>query len=373
MVTLPRDTMLAAVLERFGEPYILKQVRRPSDPTGQDVLIKVLAASYCHTDAVFASGRLSQELPRIGCHEFAGEIVALGPDVQTNLALQVGLRVGVPGRAYRPCGNCFECTHPGGDMHGYSPYCPFAGNLGLTADGGFQEYCLVDSRQLSPIPPEITAVQAATLMCAGLTIWAALQHEKVRSARKVAILGAGGGLGHLGVQFAAHLGMEVLAVDTNERSLDTIKDIKGNMQTKSGHIYIADARTMDASAMRDSIGEGSTVIPVTECGVDAAILLPESQAALDLGMELLRNHGVMVVVSFPKELIHVSASDLVFRNISIVGSLVGRNHQLREMMDFVATHGISAKVQSFPFRLLNDLVEYAKLGHGGKLVIDMTL
>ncbi len=373
MSTRPNDTMLAAVLERFGEPYIMKQVHRHPDPEGQDVLVKVLAASYCHTDAVFASGRLSQSLPRVGCHEFAGEIVSLGPDVHAHLALQVGMRVGIPGRAYRPCGTCFECTNSGGDIQGYSPYCPYAGNLGLTEDGGFQEYCFVDSRQLAPIPQGLTAVQTAPLMCAGLTVWAVLQHEKIHGARKVAILGAGGGLGHLAVQFAAHLGKEVLAVDANERSLDILQRIKNNMQSKGEYVHIADARKMDASAMLDNIGEGSSAKAVTECGVDAAILLPESQAAFDLGMKLLRNRGVMVVVSFPETKLHVNASDLVFRHISLVGSLVGRNHQLREMMDFVVRNDISAQVKSFSFHQLNDLVEYSKQGHGGKLVIDMTL
>lgn len=365
--------MLAAVVERFGAPYDMRRVPRPPQPEGQDLLVKVLAASYCHTDAVFAAGGLSQTLPRIGCHEFAGEITALGPDVQPDLGLAVNMRVGIPGRAYRPCGSCFECSQPSGDPVGYSPYCPKAGNLGLTADGGFQEYCVVDSRQVAPIPDGLTAVQTAPLMCAGLTIWAALHHEKVRRARKVAILGAGGGLGHLGIQFAAHLGMEVLAVDANDQSLEIIQSIKEGMGVAGQRVHAADARRADADALFRKIGGADSAIPTTERGVDAAILLADSQAAYDQGMRLLRNHGVMVVVSFPHAPLQVNAHDLVFRDISVVGSLVGRNHQLREMLRFALKHKVFARVKTFPLRQLNDLVEYSTPGHGGKLVVDMAL
>ncbi|KAF7556585.1 hypothetical protein G7Z17_g1355 [Cylindrodendrum hubeiense] len=364
--------MLAAVVEKFGEPYTMKQIPRPSPPEGHDILIKVLAASYCHTDSVFAAGDLSQELPRIGCHEFAGEVVAIGPDVAGNRGIATGVRVGVPGRAYRPCGACYECTHPGQDEMGYSPYCPHAGNLGLTRDGGFQEYCLVDSRQVAPLPEGLSATQAAPLMCAGLTIWAALHHDKVQSASRVGIIGAGGGLGHLGVQFAAHLGKEVIAIDANDQSLGILQRIKQGLGYVGSRVHIADARSTETDDIR-AVGQDSRGAPSTEIGLDAVILLPESQRAFDMGMKILRNHGVMVVVSFPKDKLAVSAHDLVFRDISVVGSLVGRNHQLREMLDFVTQHEISAEVKTFPFDQLNQLVIQSHQGLGGKLVIDMTV
>lgn len=367
------ETMLAAVLERFNEPYVLKDIPRPGPPEGHDLLIKVLAASYCHTDAVFASGAMAKDLPRIGCHEFAGEIVSLGPEVSSHLGLAEGTRVGVPGRAYHPCSSCFECTNPGKDAPGYSVYCPRAGNLGLTRDGGFQQYCLVDSRQVAPIPEGMTAVETAPLMCAGLTIWAALHHEKLRSVRKIGILGAGGGLGHLGVQFAAHLGLEIIAIDTNDQSLALLERLVGRMGPVGRQVKVVDVRKQDASAILELVGEtNSANKPPTELGLEAVILLPESQRAFDTGMELLRNHGTMVVVSFPEKKLEISARDLVFRDIAVVGSLVGTNRQLREMLDFVSCHKIAAELRTFPFRQLNELVEEYHKGAGGKLVVDMT-
>lgn len=362
--------MNAAVVEQFGEPYALKQIARPPSPEGPDILVKVLAASYCHTDAVFAAGNLSQELPRIGCHEFAGEVVEVGPDVSRLAGLKVGDRVGVPGRAYHPCGKCYECTNPGKDAKGYSPYCPYAGNLGLTRDGGFQEYCLVDSRQVAPLPEGLPASQAAPLMCAGLTIWGALHHERLQGAKRVVIIGAGGGLGHIGVQFAAHLGLEVLAIDAADQAIDIVRKIKSDLGQTGQRIQVGDARHDHVKAMK-VIGQETTGVPESEIGYDAVILLPESQRAFDMGMQLLRNHGIMLVVSFPKEKLQVSAHDLVFRDIAVVGSLVGRNHQLRAMLDFVVRHGVSVQVKTFPFKQIHQLVDLAHQGYGGKLVVDM--
>ncbi|KAK7219138.1 hypothetical protein V2G26_007141 [Clonostachys chloroleuca] len=366
------ETQTAAVVEQFGQPYTIKKMPRPKDPRGQDILIRVLAASYCHTDAVFAAGLLSQGLPRIGCHEFAGEVVVVGPDVPSSRGMVVGRRVGVPGRAYHPCGTCFECTHPGQDEMGYSPYCPYAGNLGLTRDGGFQEYCLVDSRQVALLPESLPTTQAAPLMCAGLTIWSALQHERVKKAQRVGIIGAGGGLGHIGLQFAAHLGKDVFAIDATDHAVELIRKVKTNLGEAGKRVQVSDARTEDPDVIR-SKGQPVANVSPTEIGLDAVILLPESQKSFDMGMKLLRNHGTMVVVSFPKDKLAVSAHDLVFRDITLVGSLVGRNHQLREMLEFVVKYQVQVQVKTFPFDRLNELRGPTHHGEGGKLVIDMTL
>ena len=91
--------MRAQVLTAFNKPYEYRNdFGKPSSPQGKDILVKVQAASYCHTDAVFASGSMWQDLPRVGSHEFAGVIEALGPDVEDGLGLKEGMMVGVPGR-----------------------------------------------------------------------------------------------------------------------------------------------------------------------------------------------------------------------------------------------------------------------------------
>ena len=112
---------------------------------------------------------------------------------------------------------------------------------------------------------------------------------------------------------------------------------------------------------------------VSEMGLDAVIVLPESQAAFDYAMALLKSHGTCVVVSFPEKGFHVNARDVVFRDIRIIGSLVGSNQVLREMLSFSAEHGVRALSTSFPLAKLNELVEEYQNARGGELVVDMSL
>lgn len=368
--------MRAQVLESFNTPYTLKDIPKPSPPTGQDILVRVEAASYCHTDAVFASGAMWQDLPRVGSHEFAGTVAAVGPDVSPALNLRVGTRVGVPGRAFHPCGACYECTHNDGDPRGYGVWCAKAGNLGLSRDGGFEEFALADSRQVAPMPEGLDAVNTAPLMCAGLTIWNALATAGVKMEKAsnegfvVAISGAGGGLGHLGVQFATKLGCGVIAVDASDRQLAMLEEVVRELGMLGKKVTIVDARKEKAEDVRiKACGEPEPSLE-GEKGADALLILPEAQQALEYGMKLLKNHSICVTVSFPKEGFLIQPRDLVFRHIQMKGVLVGRNRSLRAMLQFAAKEGVRAKLTTYPLEKLNELVEDYHKGASGKLVID---
>ena len=134
---------------------------------------------------------------------------------------------------------------------------------------------------------------------------------------------------------------------------------------------IVDARTTDAKEIVAEVGREDGRVEAGDMGLDAVIILPESQSAFDYGVGMLRNHGRCVVVSFPERGFHVSARDLVFRDISVVGSLVGSNKVLREMLRFAADHGVRPRIKTFPLEGLNELVEEYDKGAGGKLVVDM--
>ncbi|OJJ66369.1 hypothetical protein ASPBRDRAFT_59774 [Aspergillus brasiliensis CBS 101740] len=359
--------MRAQVLEAFNTPYVMKSVSPPATPTGQDILINVKAASYCHTDAVFASGAMWQDLPRVGSHEFAGIIVAMGPDVLPTLGLKVGMSVGVPGRAFHSCGSCYQCQNNDGDPEHYGVYCTKAGNLGLSSDGGFQDFCIADSRQVAPMPSNMSAVETAPLMCAGLTIWNALERLTV------AISGAGGGLGHLGVQFAVKLGCKVLAIDASDVALDLIRRVVKELGPQGSNVTIVDVRAETAEEVRKSVfGEPEPNLE-GEKGADALLVLPEAQQALEYGMKLLKDHATCVLVSFPKDGFRIQPRDLVFRHIEMVGVLVGRNRQLRAMLNFAAQEGIRAMSKTYSLEQLNTLVEHYHDGASGKLVVDMDL
>jgi D-arabinose 1-dehydrogenase-like Zn-dependent alcohol dehydrogenase len=348
--------------------------------TPHDLLIKVDAASYCHTDYVLAEGQmpgLPGSFPHIGCHEFAGTVVK-HHDSPSNQAheFEIGARVGVPGRAFHPCGECFECQHArpedpiAEDGQGYSVHCIAAENNGLSRNGGFAEYAVVDARQLTPIPESLTAVETAPLMCAGITIYAALKRCNLKQGDRVGILGAGGGLGHLGLQYGVHMGFRVLGVEAADAPLKLAKDVASKLTPQP---LIVDATSDMSADIVQKLGAEDKKSHVGEMGLDAIVVLPESQAAFDYGMSLLKTHGTCVVVSFPEGGFHISARDIVFRDIKIIGSLVGSNRILREMLTFSAKHKIRALSRSYALTRLNELVEEYHKGHGGKLVVDLSL
>lgn len=195
-------------------------------------------------------------------------------------------------------------------------------------------------------------------MCAGVTIFGALKRcaPQLGKGRTVGILGCGGGLGHLGVQFAVKMGYRVVGVDTKDEALRLAEEVgEGGAQVR-----IVDARKKTVEQLVEDEGT-----------VDAVIILPESQEAFDYGMGMVRDHGKCVVVSFPEAGFHVSARDFVFRDITIVGSLVGSIKTLRETLEFAAEHRVRAKIKTFPLTQLNELVEAYHRGDGGKLVVDV--
>ncbi|KAB2568543.1 hypothetical protein DBV05_g12776, partial [Lasiodiplodia theobromae] len=171
--------MPAQQLHAYNTPYTLSSTLPLPTPTHpNDLLIRVTAASYCHTDAVLAAGQmpgLPASFPHIGSHEFAGVVVAHSsssspPSALSTSSFPPGTRIGVPGRAFRPCGTCCECRKTAGnaqddDAPGYSVYCTGAGveNCGISRAGGFAEYAVVDARQVAPLPDGMAAVEAAPL------------------------------------------------------------------------------------------------------------------------------------------------------------------------------------------------------------------
>lgn len=365
-------SMNGQLLEDFNKPYSLQSLPLPKLTSDHDLLIKVEVASYCHTDAVLAAGLMRPNpptFPHIGCHEFAGTIVA-APDNPSDAAKQYSLgdNVGVPGRSFHPCGSCFECqdsTRTDSDPPGYSVYCPHSLNNGISGPGGFREYAVVDARQVAPVPDGLSLVDTAPLMCAGVTIYAALKRCNLKPGQRVGIMGCGGGLGHLGLQFAVKMGMKVVGVDNADKPLQLARSLETGAS-------IVDARVEGAENVVLQLGNEQEWQDRGAVGLDAVLILPESQKAFDYGVALLKNHGRCVVVSFPEQGFHISARDVVFRDISIVGSLVGSNKVLREMLEFAARHQIKAVSRRFSLSGLNELVEEYHKGEGGKLVVDMS-
>ncbi|PNS20505.1 Alcohol dehydrogenase 3, mitochondrial [Sphaceloma murrayae] len=363
------STMKAHHLVSYNTPYKLVNVPLPQLKSPYDILLRVTAASYCHTDLVIAQGNMPPNppsFPHIGCHEFAGEVCALPSSSASPFAL--GDRVGVPGRSYLPCGECKECLEQGSedsDDVGFSMYCAKSKSNGISKDGGFAEYVVVDWRQCARVPEGMDDTQAATMMCAGVTVYQALKRCGLRSGQRVGIMGCGGGLGHLGLQFAKAMGLKVVGVEAGDGPLKVAEGLNTGAR-------LVDARTQKVEDIVAELGKEDGTTIRGESGVDAVLILPESQRAFDYGIKLVKNHGKCIVVSFPASGFHFSCQDIVFRDIQIIGSLVGTAKTLRETVEFAAKHGVKSILQTYPLDKLNELVDKYHEGGGGKLVVDLT-
>ena len=164
-----------------------------------------------------SAGLMGTKLPCIGSHEGTGTVVHLGSSV-TEFHKGDRIMAGLP---WNRCGHCPNCL---GDEN-YRQYCPNrAGLVGVTQDGAFAEYMIVDGRESSKIPDSVSFETAAPLACAGCTSWRGVLQTELKKGETIAIVGAGGGLGHLGCQFARALGLKVIGLDARPEALALAKD-----------------------------------------------------------------------------------------------------------------------------------------------------
>lgn len=302
-----------------------------------------MVASLCHTDSMVAEGKFPTKLPCTASHEGTGIVQAVGASV-TNF--KVGDRV-MSGLSQDPCGKCYNCQGPD-DWHQYCEH--MNGRVGVTVDGAFAEYHVVDGRNSCRIPDKVSFASAAPLACAGCTIYRAIIVSEVRAGEWLAIVGAGGGLGHLGIQFALAKGINVVAIEARDEALELCR--------KAGAEHIVDARHGKDKVVQEVQG-------LTEgLGVHAAINVSEHETAADLACAVTRMHGFMVQVAQPDR-VSVAFPELIFRDIRIKGSLIAGQEYSQQMLYDVAEHDI--KVETNLFYGLQEVPKMVELAHSGKM------
>lgn len=167
----------------------------PRELKGRDILVKTAVASLCHTDNMVAEGIFKTKLPCTGSHEGTGTIVACGPEAG-KFGFKEGDRV-MCGLYRNWCHICKDCQGP----ENFRQYCEHSdGIIGVTVNGAFAEYVLCDAETSAKLPDEVSFETAAPLACAGCTIWRGILQSKTKAGEWLAIVGSGGGLGHLGRQ-----------------------------------------------------------------------------------------------------------------------------------------------------------------------------
>ena len=224
--------------------------RRVPEPAAGQVRIRVEACGICHTDSYTVTGGYpGLTLPRVPGHEVVGRIEALGPGVSR---WRIGQRVGV-GLIAGEDGVCESCRR------GDAINCQNPVVSGVTADGGYAEVMIAEARGIASIPDELSSAETAPLLCAGITTYNALRNAGLRSGDLVAVQGIGG-LGHLGIQFARHMGFRTVAIGRGRDKEKLAKEL-------GAHVYM-DAAAEDAAVALQRMG-GARAILATGISGDA--------------------------------------------------------------------------------------------------------
>ncbi|WP_028080270.1 alcohol dehydrogenase [Solimonas soli] len=310
--------MRAIQIPRAGGAFELVERDMPVPKAGE-VRVRVQACGICHSD-VFAKEGLFPGIayPIVPGHEVVGLIDAVGPDV-TNWT--VGRRVGI-GWHGGHCGACPQCR--GGDFI----LCDNGAVPGLTYDGGYADYMVAPVEALAAVPESLSSVEAAPLLCAGITTFNSLVHSGAQPGDRVAILGLGG-LGHLGVQFAAKMGYEVIAI---ARGSD-----KAAFAKQLGARHYIDATLGNVSETLNHLG-GAKVVLSTVVDADA----------MSATIDGLSKNGTLLVVGASAEPIKVSPFQLIMGRKAIKGWPSGTARDSEATMDFSALSGVRALIERYP-------------------------
>jgi len=338
--------MKAAVVTAFGKPLEFREVEVPTPGAGQ-VLVKIAASGVCHTDLHAAQGDwpVKPNPPFIPGHEGVGHVVAVGAGVTH---VKEGDRVGVPW-LYSTCGHCEHC------LGGWETLCESQQNTGYSVNGGFAEYTLADAGYVGRLPDNVGFVEIAPILCAGVTVYKGLKMTDTKPGNWVVISGIGG-LGHMAVQYARAMGLNVAAVDVDDKKLDLARRL--------GAEVTVNAREQDPAAyLKKEIG-----------GAHGALVTAVSPKAFEQAIGMTRRGGTIALNGLPPGDFPLSIFDMVLNGTTVRGSIVGTRLDLQEALDFAGEGKVKATVSAEPLENINDI--FARMHEGGiegRVVIDMAL
>ena len=338
--------MKAAVVREFKAKLNIEEVDLPT-VGANEVLVQIKACGVCHTDlhACHGDWPVKPKMPLIPGHEGVGEITETGSQVTH---LKKGDRVGIPW-LYSACGYCDYC------LEGKETLCLNQQNAGYSVDGGYAEFCLAAADYVVKIPDELGYIEAAPLFCAGVTTYKALKVSKAKPGDWVSVVGVGG-LGHLAIQYAVAMGLNVIAVDTGSD--------KEKLSKELGATHYIDF-------MKDT--PEKKIQSLLNTGVHASICTAVSKAAFESAYHSVRRGGSCVLVGLPPEDMSVPIFDTVLNGVSIAGSIVGTRRDLQECLDFAAKGKVKAIIQERKLDEINLIFDEMLKGEiTGRIVMDMS-
>ncbi|MAY70120.1 MAG: alcohol dehydrogenase AdhP [Halomonas sp.] len=339
-----QSTMEAAVVRQFGQPLTLEEVEVPRPARGE-VLVKIAASGVCHTDLHAAHGDwpVKPNPPFIPGHEGVGEIAAVGEGVNH---VKEGDRVGIPW-LYSACGHCEHC------LGGWETLCESQQNTGYSVNGGFAEYAIADAGFVGHLPSNVGFVEIAPVLCAGVTVYKGLKMTDTRPGQWVVISGIGG-LGHMAVQYAVAMGLNVAAVD--------VADDKLELARRLGATVTVNAMKEDSvAALKRDIG-----------GAHGALVTAVSPKAFEQAQGMVRRGGTIALNGLPPGDFPLPIFDTVLNGITVRGSIVGTRQDLQEALDFAGEGKVKATVSTDRLANINDI--FGRMIDGkieGRVVLDM--
>ncbi len=336
-------TMKAAVVAAFGKPLEIREVPVPTPGPGQ-LLVKIAACGVCHTDLHAAEGDwpVKPQPPFIPGHEGVGHVVAVGAGVSH---IKEGDRVGIPW-LHSACGHCEHC------LGGWETLCLAQSNTGYSVNGGFAEYALAEAEYVGRLPDNVGFVEIAPILCAGVTVYKGLKMTDTRPGQWVAISGIGG-LGHMAVQYARAMGLNVAAVDVDDAKLEFARRL--------GASLTVNARQQDPAAyLQQEVG-----------GMHGVLVTAVSAKAFEQALGMARRGGTVALNGLPPGEFSLSIFDMVLNGTTVRGSIVGTRLDLQEALDFAGQGKVHATVASEPLENINDI--FARMHRGqieGRIVLD---
>ncbi|KIW65754.1 hypothetical protein PV04_07982 [Phialophora macrospora] len=326
-------TQTAAWLEK-PQPGARFQIRNDIEvptPGDGDVLIKLEYTGFCHSDVHSAYGDTPMSTDIAG-HEGVGHVVKLGPHVPEEL---MNAKVGIRWQ-YSTCGSCEIC-------HVDPTACPNQVNSGRNTRGTFQQYIVSPAKHVTRIPTDLKAEIAAPLLCAGLTLYSAIAKARLRPGDWLVIPGAGGGLGHIGVQIAAKRGYKVIAIDSGESK----RDLCLKLGATAFLDFKKDAVEDEVKRLTNGFGAHATIVTA---GIDAAY---------EQAFKLIRNCGTLVCVGLPRSgnPLPISPFWMVVRSLTVVGSSVGSDAEMQELLQMAVKGDVVPQIAVYEFEEINTVME----------------
>jgi D-arabinose 1-dehydrogenase-like Zn-dependent alcohol dehydrogenase len=293
--------------------------RDTPEPGARHVRIKVQACGVCHSDSFTKEGLFPGiQYPRVPGHEIVGIIDVVGKDVSE---WKPGQRVGVGWHG----GNCFHCDSC---RRGDFVTCTYLQVPGIAYDGGYADYVIVPTEAVASIPDELSATEAAPLMCAGITTYNALRNSGAREGDTVAIIGVGG-LGHLGIQFASKMGFKTIAIGRGKDKEDLVKRL--------GAVHYIDGKSQN------------TVEELVKLG-GAKIILGTVPSGKAMGEVLggLAVNGKLIMIGVSDEALEVPPTLFILGRRSVVGWPAGTSMDSQDTLSFSVLSGVRSMNELFP-------------------------